>query len=70
MAIAMRVAGDEEGKGGKAVAIATRVAGKRTVMATRRAMAKATIEAGKEEGNGKGDKSNVDGNEDGNGKQQ
>jgi hypothetical protein len=60
----MRVASKEEGKGGKAMAMATRVAGKWTVMVTNRAMATKTREAGKEEGNGKGNKSNGDGKED------
>jgi hypothetical protein len=36
MATVMRVAGDEEGKGGKAMAMTTRVAGKRTAMVTKR----------------------------------
>ncbi len=70
MAKAMRVAGKEEGKGGKAMAIAARVADNQTAMATKRAMLTATREAGEEEGNGKGDMSNGDGKEDGNGKQQ
>ncbi len=70
MVMAMLVAGDEEGKGGKAMAMATRVVGKRTAMATRRVMGTVTREADKEEGNGKGNKSNVDGKEDSNGKQQ
>ncbi len=35
----MRVAGNEEGKGGKAMAMATRVAGERMATATKKAMA-------------------------------
>jgi hypothetical protein len=66
----MRVAGNKEGKGSKAMAMATRVAGEQTVMARMRAMATTTREVGKEEGIGKGDKNNVDGKEDGNGKGQ
>jgi hypothetical protein len=61
MVTAMRVAGDEEGEGGKAMATATRVAGERTATATKRAMATKTWEAGEEEGNGKGGKSCGDG---------
>ncbi len=38
----MRVAGNEEGKGIKAMAMATRMVGKWTVMARKRAMAMAT----------------------------
>ncbi len=44
---AMRVAGKEECKGGKAMAMATRMASKWTVMATKRAMAMATRMEGK-----------------------
>ncbi len=66
----MRVAGKEEGKGGKAMAMATRVAGKRMATATKRVMAMKTREAGKEEGNGKGGKSNGNGKKDGDGEQQ
>jgi hypothetical protein len=68
MATAMRMVGEEEGKGGKAMAMATRVVGKRTLTAMKRAMATETREAGIEEGNGKGSKSNGNGKEDGNGK--
>ncbi len=50
----IRVAGKEEGKGGKAMALATRVAGEQMATATKRAMATKTREAGEEEGNGKG----------------
>ncbi len=39
--MAMRVAGNEEGKGGKAMAMVSRVTGKRAAMATKRAMAMA-----------------------------
>jgi hypothetical protein len=70
MASAMRVAGDEEGKGGKAMAMVIREVGKRTATAMKRPMSTATREAGKEEGNGKGDTSNGDGEEDGDGEQQ
>ncbi len=63
----MRFARKEEGEGSKAMAMATRVAGKLTATATKRVMATKTREAGKEEGNGTGGKSNGDGKEDGNG---
>jgi hypothetical protein len=43
----MRVAGDEEGEDGKAMAMATRMAGEWTVTARRRAMALTTRVAGK-----------------------
>jgi hypothetical protein len=67
MVTAMRVAGCKKGEGGKAMAMATRVAGKWAVMATQRAMATKTREAGKEEGNSRGGKSNDDGEEESNG---
>jgi hypothetical protein len=60
MTTAMRVAGDKEGEGSKAMTMATRVAGEWTGMATKRAVLTATREACKEEGNGKGDTSNGD----------
>jgi hypothetical protein len=66
---AMRVAGVEEGKGGKAMVMATRVAGKWTATARMRAMVTKTKEAGEEEGNGKGGKSDGDGEEDSDGEQ-
>jgi hypothetical protein len=44
--------GKEEGKGGKAMALATRVAGKWMATGTKRVMAMKMTEAGKEEGNG------------------
>ncbi len=46
----MRVTGNEEGKGSKAMAMAmaTRMAGNRSAMATRRSMATATRLAGKQ----------------------
>ncbi len=47
----------------------TRVAGKRTAMATMRAMVTKTREAGEEEGNCKGGKSDGNGNKSGNGEQ-
>ena len=59
----MRVAGIKEGEGGKAMAMATRVAGKQTAMAMTREMVTKTKEAGEEEGNGKGGKSNGDSKE-------
>ncbi len=55
---AMRVASNEEGEGGKAMAMVTRVVGERTAMASKRAIAMKTREAGKEESDGKGGKSN------------
>jgi hypothetical protein len=70
MAMVMRVAGNEEGKGGKGMAMATRVAGERTAMLMKSAMATKTREVGDEEGIGRGGKSNGDGKEDGDGKQQ
>jgi hypothetical protein len=63
----MRVAGIKEGEGGKAMAMATRVAGKRTATVMTRAMVSKRMEAGEEEGNGKGGKSNCDGKDSGNG---
>jgi hypothetical protein len=69
-AMVMRVVGVEQGEGGKAMAMATRVVGKWTAMAKTRVMATKTKEAGEEEGNGKGSKSNGNGEEDNNGKQQ
>jgi hypothetical protein len=68
MVMAMRVVGDNEGKGGKAMAMATRMVGKGTAVAMKRTMLAATREAGKEEMNGKDDMSNGDGKEDSNGK--
>jgi hypothetical protein len=65
---AMRVVGNREGKGGKAMAMGTRVAGKRMPTATMRAMVTKTREAGNKEGNGKGGKSNGNGEEEGNSK--
>ncbi len=65
MVMALRVGCDKENKGGKAMATATRVTGEPAVTATRRAMATAMIEAGEEEGNGKGGKSDGDDDEEG-----
>jgi hypothetical protein len=65
----MRVVGEEEGKGGKAMALATRVAGERMVTATKRVMVTKMREADKEEGNCKGGKSDGNGKEDGKGEQ-
>ncbi len=67
IATAMRVAGKEEGKGGKAMVMGTRVAGKPILTAMKRAMTTKTREVGKEEGNGKGGKSNGNGKDDGDG---
>jgi hypothetical protein len=69
-AMAMRVAGIKEGKGDKAMAMATRMVGKRTAMAKMRVMVTKMKEAGEEEGNDKGGKSDGDGEEDGNGERQ
>ncbi len=66
----MRVGGEEDGKGGKAMALVTRVAGEQMATAVKRAIATKMREAGKEEGNGKGGKSNGNGKEDSDGKQQ
>jgi hypothetical protein len=49
MVMAMRVAGDKEGKGGKAMAIGTRMASKSTAMRTKRVMATATRVAGEQQ---------------------
>jgi hypothetical protein len=48
------------------MAMATRVAGERLAMVTKRAMTTTTRGAGEEEENGKDGKSNGNGNEDGN----
>jgi hypothetical protein len=69
METAMRVAGNKEGDGGKAMVMATRVTGERTATAMKRAMEMKTREAGKEEGNGKGSKSNGDSKEECNDKE-
>jgi hypothetical protein len=47
MATGMRVTGDQEGKGDKAMAMATRIAGEWTTTATKRAMVMATRVADK-----------------------
>jgi hypothetical protein len=70
MAMVIRVAGNEEGEGGKAMAMATRVAGERTAMLTKSAMATKSRQVSDEKGIGRGGKSSGDGEEDGNGKQQ
>jgi hypothetical protein len=70
MAMVMREAGNEEGEGRKAMAIATRVAGERTAMLTKSAMAIKTREVSDEKGIGRGGKSSGNGKEDGDGKQQ
>jgi hypothetical protein len=64
MAMVMRVEGNEEGKGGKLMAMATRVAGEWTATLTKSAMATKTREVG-----GRGGKSSGDGEEDGDGEQ-
>jgi hypothetical protein len=69
MVMVMRVAGNKEGKGGKAMAMATRVAGERMVMLTKSAMATKTREVSDEKGIGRGGKSSGDGEEDGDGEQ-
>jgi hypothetical protein len=69
MMMVMRVAGKEEGQGGKAMAMATRVAGERMTMLTKSAVATKTREVGKEEGIVRGGKCNGNGEEDGNCKQ-
>ncbi len=48
MATAVRVAGYEEGKGGKAMVMATRITNKWTATATKKAMATATRVAGEQ----------------------
>jgi hypothetical protein len=61
MVTVMRVAGNIEGEGGKAMATATRVAGEQMATATKRVMATKIREAGDKGGNGKGGKSNGNG---------
>jgi hypothetical protein len=56
-------------EGGKAMVKATRVAGKRSAMVTKRATVMKMREAGKEEGNGKGGRINGNGEEEGNGQE-
>jgi hypothetical protein len=51
------------------MAMATRVAGERTAMLTKSAMAMKTRDVSNEKGIGRGGKSSGDGEEDGNGKQ-
>ncbi len=69
MAMVMRVAGNKEGKGSKAMAMATRVAGERTAMLTKSAMATKTREVSDEKGTSRGGKSSGDGEEHSNGVQ-
>ncbi len=64
MATTMRVVGNKEGKGSKAMAMATRVASERMAIAMKRAMATKTRETCKEEGNGRAGKSDSNGKED------
>ncbi len=67
IATAMKAVGVKEGEGGKAMAMATRVVGEWTAMAKTRVMVTKTKEAGEEEGNRNGSKSDGNGEEDGNG---
>ncbi len=69
MVMVMRVAGNKEGKGGKAMAMLTRVAGECMAMLTKSAMATKTREVSNEKGIGRGSKSSGDGKEDGDGEQ-
>ncbi len=69
MAMVMRVVGNEEGEGGKAMAMATMVAGERMAMLTKSVMATKTREVSNEKGIGRGGKSSGNGEEDGNGEQ-
>jgi hypothetical protein len=69
MVMVMRVAGNNEDKGGKMITTATRVTSKWTATARKRAMATAMREAREEEGNGMGGKSDCDGKEEGDGKE-
>ncbi len=69
MTTTMRVMGDKKGKGDKAIAMATRVAGEGMVSATKRVIVMKRRELGKEEGNGEGGKSNGNGEKDGKSKQ-
>ncbi len=69
MAMVIRVAGKEEGEGGKMMPMTTRVAGELTVTAKNRAMATKAREAGEKKRNGKGGKSGGNGKKDGDGKQ-
>ncbi len=70
MVMVMRVAGNEEGKGGKAMVMATRVASERTAMLTKSAMATKTREVSVEKGIGRGGKSSGNGKEDCDGERQ
>jgi hypothetical protein len=49
MVTAMRVGGNKEGEGGKAMAMLTRIAGNWTVMETKRVMVTATRVVGKQQ---------------------
>jgi hypothetical protein len=69
MTTGMRVADKDNSKGSKSMVLATRVAGERTAMVTKRAMLIKMREAGEEEGNSLGGWSDGDGKEDGDGKQ-
>jgi hypothetical protein len=62
MAMAMRVVGDKEDKGSKAIAIVTRMAGEWTVMATERAMVMARGWRASDSDGNKEDKGNGNGN--------
>jgi hypothetical protein len=67
-AMAMRLTGIKEGKGGKAMVMATSMVGEWTAMVKMRKMVTKTKEGSEEEGNGMGGKSNGDGKEDCDGK--
>jgi hypothetical protein len=71
MVMVMRVVGNKEGEGGKAMAMAmaTRVAGERTAMLMKSAMATKTREVSDEKGIGRGGRSSGNGEEDGDGEQ-
>ncbi len=70
MALAIRVAGEEEGEGGRAMGMVIKVVGEWTATAMKRVTVTKMKEVGKEEGNGKGVKSNGNGKDGGDGKQQ
>ncbi len=70
MVSTIRVVGEEEGEGGRVMGVVTKAVGEWTATAMKRVMVTKMKEAGKEEGNGKGVKSNGNGKDDGDGKQQ
>ncbi len=69
MTMLMMMMGEEEGKGGKVMAMATRVACKQMAMPMKGVISIKTKEAGKEEVDGKGSKRDGNGMDSGNGKQ-